>query len=144
MTADPATPADVTPLEAPAFALTSTTATKVRDTPFTLDGYLLIARRPKTSWFIDKQTEAGSMPEDDPRQVDLMHEVLDKLFPRDEDRAWFYGRLRDEDDDFDYEDLEAVFSALQERWAGGRPTGPSAGSAGRRRSGGGRSTARRR
>lgn len=145
MTATPAATDSPVPADVLAGApVALTTTAKVKDTPVTLDGHPLLARRPKSSWMAAKQAEWAAIPEEDPRQIDTLHELVEKLFPREEDRAYLYGRLNDEADEFDYEDLDALFQALQERWSGGRPTGRSAGSSSPPRRTGGRSTARRR
>lgn len=135
-----AEPADLTPVP----DLIVTTATKAKTKWVALDGHPLLASRTKAQWLIDQATLLQDLSEDDPRQIDTIRETVEKVFRRPEDRDHLYARLRDEDDDFDYEDLGGLFKALREQWGGGRPTGSSTASSsppGRR---GGRSTARRR
>jgi hypothetical protein len=136
VTAEPLAPAAL-PEVAPATRLSRTWL-------FTYEGHPLTARRPKTEWLIAKQAELSSFPETDPRALDVLREMLDKFFPAPEDRGHITERLNDDADDFDYEDLQAIFVALTERWAAGRPTTPSSGSSSPRKATGGRSTARRR
>lgn len=129
---------------APAPVHDFTTAAKRRTITFTIDGHPLTAKQPKGAWMMDRAREEATLADDDPRQMDLMETLIEKIFPATEDQGHLYGRLRDEEDDFDMDDLSAILEWLKEQWSEGRPTGSSTASAGRPAKRGGRSTARRR
>lgn len=120
------------------------TPKKDRTQVFALDGHHLTVYRVKAAWFVDQAEQFGDLDEQDPAQVELLHETIRKVFRDPADRDYLYGRLRDEEDDFDYDDLGALLQVIRGKQGGGRPTGPSTSSSGRRSKTGGRSTARRR
>lgn len=119
------------------------TPKKDRTQVFTLDGHPLTVYRVKAAWYIKQAETRADLPEDDPRQIELLHEAIEKVFGDPADREYLYARLEDDEDDFDYDDLGLVIRAIR-GGAGGRPTGPSIGPSDRRSKTGGRSTARRR
>lgn len=86
--------------------------------PFELDGTTFHAHRPKTSIFLMMAASGGSG-----RIGESMLEAvkfIDACLPPDE-RDIIADRLRDPDDDFDIDDLSAIFEYLVTQFSG-RPT----------------------
>lgn len=108
--------------------------------PMTIDGHAVLVRQPKSAWFVKIGLDLASG--DDERELRAIDELLTRVFDE-ESRAYVRGRLDDDNDDFDTDELGDISRRLQEYWGkdrGGSASGSKASSSSR----GKRSTARRR
>lgn len=139
-TDDDAVTPDLPPV-APGLRLTTPDTVDHERTPFSVDGEVLWAVRPKAGQLMAlvRSYNAGA---DEFEQVKVLEGFLD-LCLEPETAAVLRDRMDDPDDGFDLEHVQALMEGLQTHWFA-RPTGrPSSSSGTRRRTGRG-STARAR
>ena len=105
---------------------------------YKIDGEIVHVREPKGAFFLDLSTRLKTEEE----QIEAITETLDKVFDE-ASRELLWERLRDDEDDFDADELGVVIRRLQEHWGKDRG-GSSSGSRSSSRPRTKRSTARRR
>lgn len=103
-----------------------------------IDGDPVFVREPKGAFFLDLSQRLKT-PE---QQAGAIAEVLEVIFDE-ESAVYVWGRLRDDDDDLDADEVGKIIENLQELWGKGRG-GSSNGSPHSARPRTKRSTARRR
>lgn len=105
------------------------------------ESHVFLMHMPKLSIIVRLAREAD--PSDSMGMMGVFDDFIDSALDRD-DRRFLRSQLKDPDSDWDYDLLLPVSDIARERWYPNRPTGRSSGSAGPQRSGGKRSTVKRR